>query len=78
VALKKVQVTELQQIGTNIRRIREGQNISRAQLAFEIETTEKQLSRIEGGEINSGVMSYIRIARALNVSIPDLFKKIKL
>lgn len=76
-ALKKVQVTELEQIGINVRRIREAQGISRAQLAFEIETTEKQLSRIEGGEINSGIMNYVRIARVLNISISDLFKKVK-
>jgi transcriptional regulator with XRE-family HTH domain len=75
---KRKKIPEIQQIGSNIRHLRELQKISRAQLAFEIETTEKQLSRIEYGEINSGIMSYIKIARALNVPFYDLFKKIKL
>lgn len=69
--------TDLQIIGINIRKIRENQEVSRAQLAFEIETTEKQLFRIENGEINSGIKSFIKIARALDVPICDLFKKIK-
>jgi len=77
VAKKQSSLTELQIIGLNIRKIRETQNISRLQLAYEIDTTEKQLSRIEYGEINSGVMSYIKIARALNVPIDELFKKVK-
>ena len=74
---KEKELTELQVIGLNIRKLREQQNISRQQLAYEIETTEKQLSRIEYGEINSGIMSYIKIARALNVSVEQLFKTIK-
>jgi transcriptional regulator with XRE-family HTH domain len=69
---------DLEVIGLNIRAIREAQNISRAQLAFEIDTTEKQLSRIEYGEVNSGIMSFIKIARALQVPLEMLFKKIKL
>ena len=76
-AKKQSPLTELQIIGLNIRKIRETQNISRLQLAYEIETTEKQLSRIEYGQINSGVMSYIKIARALNVPIEELFEKVK-
>lgn len=75
---KNAEITELQQIGINIRRLREAQNLSRTQLAFEIDTTEKQLSRIEYGEINSGILSYIKIARALNIPFMDLLKKVKL
>ena len=74
---KQKELTELQIIGMNIRKLREQQNISRLQLAYEIDTTEKQLSRIEYGEINSGIMSYIKIARVLNVSFEQLVKKIK-
>jgi transcriptional regulator with XRE-family HTH domain len=64
-------------IGSNVRLLRESQGISRAQLAFEIGTTEKQLSRIENGEINSGILTYIKIVRVLNISIQDLFDGIK-
>lgn len=74
---KKKSISELEQIGTNVRRLREEQNLSRAQLAFEIGTTEKQLSRIEYGEINSGIMSFIKIARVLNIPFTELLRKIK-
>ena len=74
----KQKISELDQIGTNIRHLREQQKLSRAQLAFEIGTNEKQLSRIEYGEINSGIMNYIKIARALNIPIENIFKKIKI
>jgi transcriptional regulator with XRE-family HTH domain len=74
----KKKIPELDQIGTNIRCLREQQKLSRAQLAFEIGTNEKQLSRIEYGEINSGIMNYIKIARALNTSLDNIFKKIKI
>ena len=71
------ELSELQIIGLNVRKLREAQKISRIQLAYEIETTEKQLSRIEYGEINSGVLSYIKIAKVLNVSIEQIFEGIK-
>ncbi|MGZ3866334.1 MAG: helix-turn-helix domain-containing protein [Bacteroidia bacterium] len=75
--MPKEKLSELKQIGINIRKLRENAKVSRAQLAFEIGTTEKQLSRIEYGEINSGVMSYIKIARVLSIDIQEIFKKVK-
>lgn len=75
--MAKLNLTELQIIGNNIRKIREAQKISRAQLAFEINITEKQLSRIEYGEINSGILNFIKISKALNTPIQSLFDKIK-
>ena len=76
-ATKLSKATDLQQIGINIRRIRTHQGLSMAQLAFEIGTSEKQLSRIELGEVNSGIQTYIKIARALNSSVSDLMYKVK-
>lgn len=74
----KQKTSDLQQIGINIRRLRTEQGISRAQLAYEIETSEKQMSRIENGEINSGILTYIKIIRVLGIKPSDLFHKIKL
>lgn len=74
---KQVKYEELKRIGFNIRKIRESQKISRLQLAFEIETTEKQIFRIEAGEINSGIMSFIKISRCLDVPLLQLFEKIE-
>jgi transcriptional regulator with XRE-family HTH domain len=74
---KKVKPSDLQQIGINIRRIRDEMGISRAQLAYEIGTSEKHLSRVETGEVNSGILSLIRIAKGLNVPLVELLYKVK-
>ena len=60
-------------IGKKIREIRIKQNISQDQLAFEIGTTQKQISRIERGEINTSIAHILAIADTLNVSAKDLF-----
>jgi len=74
----KPKISDLQQIGINIRRIRTEKGISRAQLAYEIGSSEKHLSRIELGEVNSGIMTYLKIARILSISFTDLTYKVKI
>ncbi len=73
----KSKTSDLQQIGINIRRIRTENGISRAQMAFEIGTSEKHMSRIELGEVNTGILTYIKIARVLNTTLSELSNKIK-
>lgn len=63
----KARNKELKLLGLKIRSVREAQGISRAQLAFELDTTEKQITRIEYGEVNTGIMSIIKIAKILDV-----------
>jgi transcriptional regulator with XRE-family HTH domain len=74
----KPKISDLQQIGINIRRIRTEKSISRAQLAYEIGSSEKHLSRIELGEVNSGIVTYLKIVRVLNISLADLTYKVKI
>lgn len=74
----KPKISDLQQIGINIRRIRTEKGISRAQLAYEISSSEKHLSRIELGEVNSGILTYLKIVRILNISLADLTYKVKI
>ena len=74
----KSKISDLQQIGINIRRIRTEKGISRAQLAYEIGSSEKHLSRIELGEVNSGILTHLKIARVLNISFSDLTYKVKI
>ena len=74
----KPKISDLQQIGINIRRIRTEKGISRAQLAYEIGSSEKHLSRIELGEVNSGIMTYLKIVRILSISLSDLTYKVKI
>ena len=73
---KQVKHEELQIIGLNVRKIRESQGISRLQLAFEIGTTERHLARIESGEVNSGIINFIKLSKSLNVPIYILFDKL--
>lgn len=74
----KPKISDLQQIGINIRRIRTEKSISRAQLAYEIGTSEKHLSRVELGEVNSGILTYLKIIRILNITLADLSYKVKI
>lgn len=74
----KPKISDLQQIGINIRRIRAEKGISRAQLAYEIGTSEKHLSRVELGEVNSGILTYLKIVRILNITLEVLSYKVKI
>ncbi len=59
-------------LGKRIREIRIKQKISQDQLAFEIGTTQKQISRIERGEINTSIAHVLAIAKVLDIHIKDL------
>ncbi len=63
----------LVKFGENLMRIRLRLQVSRVQLAFEINSTEKHLRLIEGGKISVGIKFVDRIAKALNISPKDLF-----
>ena len=60
--------------GTNLTRLRKKHKITRVQLAYEIGTHEKQLRLIEKGEINTGVLSVFKIAKALHLPMNKLLE----
>ncbi len=60
-------------LGKKIREIRIRQKISQDQLAFEIGTDQKQISRIERGEINTSIAHVLAIAEVLNVHVKELW-----
>jgi transcriptional regulator with XRE-family HTH domain len=66
----------LVRIGLNLRKARERKGISRVQLAFEANTTERQLARIEYGEINSGILVFVKFSALLNIHTSELFEGI--
>lgn len=72
--LNKAESKILKSIGDNIRKYRLKQNISQSQLGFEINTTLRQIQRIEKGETNAGVLYFIKIAEALDVDINKLLR----
>ncbi len=62
----------LEKLGRKITELRQEQNLSKVQLAFEINTGEAAIRRIELGQVNSGIVILRKIALALNVSLCDL------
>jgi transcriptional regulator with XRE-family HTH domain len=60
-------------LGKKIREIRIKQEISQDQLAFEIGTSQKQISRIERGEINTSIAHILAIAAILDVHVKELW-----
>lgn len=64
----------LKALGANIRLIRQSKSITMEELANNAEIEYRQLGRIERGEINTSVLSLLRLSECLAVPITDLFK----
>lgn len=64
----------LQKLGKRISELRLHQNVTKVQLAFEINTSESNIRRIEKGQINVGIITLRKIAEALNTSLPELIQ----
>ena len=59
--------------GLNLRRIRKAHHISMENLAFESDIDYRQIGRIERGEVNTTIISLLRISEVLHVDIKMLF-----
>lgn len=64
----------LKLLGKRINEIRKQQKLSQMQLAFEIGTTQKQISLIELGKVNTSIAHLFAISEAMNISIKELFE----
>lgn len=60
-------------VGKNIRRIREEKKLSIEHLASQASIDYSQLIRIENGKINTSIYNVYLIAKALEVTVCDLF-----
>jgi transcriptional regulator with XRE-family HTH domain len=60
-------------LGSRIRTLRIAAGKSMVNLAYESEMEYMQLSRIELGNINTSVYQLLKISKALNVELIDLF-----
>ncbi len=60
-------------VGSRIRTLRIAAGKSMVNLAYESEMEYMQLSRIELGQINTYVYQLLKISKALNVELKDLF-----
>ncbi|MDD5134556.1 MAG: helix-turn-helix transcriptional regulator [Phycisphaerae bacterium] len=60
-------------VGFSIRKIREGKKLSQEQLASLADVHRAYMGQIERGEKNIGLRNLEKIAKALKVSIKELF-----
>lgn len=62
----------LQQFGSHVRVLRQSQNLSQEELAEKANMHRTYIGMIERGERNPALLNLIRLAQALDVSLPDL------
>lgn len=63
----------IKEFGNNLRRIRKEKGLSMETVANEAEIEYRQLGRIERGEVNTTIISLLRISKILNVDMKALF-----
>ena len=66
--------TYLKKFGNNLRRLRKEKGFTMESLANETEIEYRQIGRIERGEVNTTIISLLRIAEILKVDIKMLFE----
>jgi transcriptional regulator with XRE-family HTH domain len=64
---------ERKMIGKQIKTLRQTRGMSQEELSEKVSINSKYLSAIERGKANPTLDIFIRLADALNVSLPDLF-----
>ena len=67
----------LLQFGHRVRKLREARSLSQEQLGFESDLDRTYISGIERGKRNVALCNIQKIAKALDVSISQLFEKIE-
>jgi len=63
--------------GWNVRQLRKAQNLSQEELAEKAGLHRTYIGSVERGERNISLENILALARALNVSLVDLFRGIK-
>jgi transcriptional regulator with XRE-family HTH domain len=63
----------LKALGKRIKKFREDQEISQDQLGYECGIHRTNINRIEKGHVSTGAVKLLHIAKALNVSVKELF-----
>ena len=63
----------LKEFGINLRSIRKKQGLTMEAVANEAEIEYRQYARIERGEINTSIVTLLRISQVLKIEIFELF-----
>ncbi len=64
----------LKEFGKHLRQVRKGKGMSMEALSYKADIEYRQLGRIERGEVNTTLISLLRIANALEVDLDQFFK----
>jgi transcriptional regulator with XRE-family HTH domain len=65
-------ISDLKEIGKRIRDLRNIVDMSQSELAFEVGTDKAYISRIERGEVNIGILLFVKICFALKVTSKEI------
>ena len=65
-------ISDLKEIGKRIRDLRNNVDMSQSELAFEVGTDKAYISRIERGEVNIGILLFVKICFALKVTSKEI------
>jgi transcriptional regulator with XRE-family HTH domain len=60
-------------LGAKIKEIRTEKKISQVELAVRCDFEKASMSRIESGQMNTTILTLLKVARALDVSVSDFF-----
>jgi len=71
--MKILSATHLK-IGQKIRQLRQEQNLTQEELAFKVGVDRSYMGFVERGEKNPTLSTLMKIAKALKISIKDLFE----
>jgi ribosome-binding protein aMBF1 (putative translation factor) len=67
----------IKKLGLIIYKKRQFKKLSRTQVAIHLNTDEKQIRRIESGEVNCTILTFLKLCYVLEIS-PDILLEIKL
>jgi len=63
----------LERLGAHVKKLREERHISQSELARLADKDRQSIHRFEKGEVNTSVLFLRQIAKALDVSMKDIF-----
>jgi transcriptional regulator with XRE-family HTH domain len=63
----------IQSVGDKLREIRLSKKISQENLSLESDVPRNVIGRIERGEVNTSIVTLLRICNALKINIKELF-----
>lgn len=62
----------LKKLGFKIKQLRTEKGLSQAEFGFEIDVEKSNVSRLESGRVNPRTYTLYKVAKALQITLPDL------